>query len=221
MQLKRKKLILKKEGIKEQVCQLTESDDIEEELMILQRKFYKSQLAIFEMQMKIISEKEKLYRMQLKDFKTEENNNGIDAPETDIVTVNDPKSELDQEEDEFFDSVQHQHNDGEQGSSQQNEDQIYNDMTECTNDGNTTGCVNDDKITEEDSNIINQFFSTVSFSETEKEVVINNEVNISEEKKEEWRRKQVFINALNRLYRKRAWLRNKKVSKNCLFVCST
>ena len=195
MQLKRKKLILKKEGIKENVCQLAESDHVEDELLALEKRFYKVQLSIFDMQMKIIAEEEKLYRMLLKDFQKEDENNNITKVNIVASIEQDENNESEDDQDEFFDSFQEQ-------TCSSEEERKNNDE-------------NEEKhiLKNIDPDIVDQFLSAMPVVVQEQSVTEMQEIDtsIKKEKSAEWKKKQEIVQTLNRLYRKRAQLRNKKV----------
>lgn len=97
--LKKKKLILNRETIKEKVCQLGNNENFERELETLEKKFYQAQLAVFEVQFDIISEEEKQQRLELSEYKDVE-------CEPDIGSKADENESDDNGEDIFHDCVQ-------------------------------------------------------------------------------------------------------------------
>lgn len=214
LQLRKKKLIIKRENAKTEVCQLCDGEHIEKELQALERKFYKSQMNIFDLQMNILSEEESLYRMQLLEFLQDHpdiltNHNAL--PQSDSNDVVKEESEI--EPVNRIDGIE-KDDVGQYDEEQKKEDEE-----------NFHDCVEEQEVqnkTLEESDIINQFVaalptqsiaSTISSSQEESE----NNVDEAESDKRniplndmEWERKQELTTMLNRVFRKRAWLRNKQ-----------
>ena len=103
--LKKKKIILTREGVKEKVCQLNNSDNFQCDLVALEKQFYNTQLAVFEIQFKIILEEEKLHNLELKEFQSED----IDIDGEDIkISTEELVDSDDNNEDVFHDCVPEQ-----------------------------------------------------------------------------------------------------------------
>ena len=129
-------MLLKERGrIRQDLVELDENDKFEAEVENLEKKFFRKQIEIYDLDLKILEDEEKLARMYLKDFMNDEQ----------------------EEEDLFFVAFE-----------EQPEDEDWN-----------TG------------NLFNK--------------------EDSRKDPEDLKRKKEWVRKLNRIFRKRAWIRNRKV----------
>ena len=91
LRLKKVKLKIQREKVLREVATHKESENMEDELEKIEKKFFRKQIEIYDICLKIIEEEEKLYRLELKQFLKDDSNN-----------------EESDEEDLFFDSFQEQ-----------------------------------------------------------------------------------------------------------------
>lgn len=128
--------IKERNRIRQDVVKLDESENLEDEIEKLEKKFFQKQIEIFDIDLKILEEEEQFIRLNLREYMT------VDQQE---------------EEDMFFEAFEEQPEDSEM--------------------------IFDISPGKEDNNI----------------------------DPEELKRKQEWVRKLNRIFRKRAWIRNKKV----------
>ncbi|XP_057300330.1 junction-mediating and -regulatory protein-like isoform X2 [Hydractinia symbiolongicarpus] len=225
LQLRKKKLIIKRENAKTEVCQLCDGEHLEKELQALERKFYKAQMNIFDLQMKILSEEESLYRMQLLEFLQDHPDittyhNGL--PQSDLN--DDVKKECEIEPVNRIDEIEK--DDVKQYHKEQYDKEKKKDYDDDDDDEeNFHDCVEEHEVQNkylEESDIINQFVAALptqsiayTISSSQEEIESNVDEPDSDKRNiplndMEWKRKQELTTMLNRVFRKRAWLRNKQ-----------
>ena len=241
LRLQLKENLLKCEFIKEEVCDLKDNDKLEGELQKIEKKFYKRQLQIFDIKMDIIDNSEKLLRFHLKEFLSSESQgktaNTINDLESKTVEVNSNEEEQhsfenkkgevsgeDEEEDVFYDCEE------DEKKIDDEKPDCYDKESALSMKGSELDPVKDNKkmeplsLNENDNCILPQNSDVITNFLLEGSTETNNEeTNICSRdirqphlhKTEEWEKKQSIIKSINRLYRKRAWLRLKKVSHNC------
>ena len=240
LRLQLKENLLKREFIKVDVCELRDNDKLEGELQKIEKKFYKRQLQIFDIKMEIIDNSEKLLRFRLKEFLNSQSEgetaNTINDLESKNVEANSNEEEQrsfekkkeeviaeDDEEDVFYDCEEDEKKiEGEKPDCYDQESTLSGNCSELdpvkdnekieplglNENGNCNLLQNSDVITK---------FILEGSTETN-----NEEMNICSQdvrqphlhQTDEWEKKQSIVKSINRLYRKRAWLRLKKVSQN-------
>ena len=135
LRLQRTKLLVERKAIRQELVDLEDNETLEKEIERVEKKFFQKQIEIYDLDLKIVEEEEKLIRLKLKEFLTD--------------------GESENEDDFFYEAFEEQPEDLE-----------------------------------------------------EQEIKLKEE---GKEKSEEWKKKQQFVAKLNRLFRKRAWLRLRKV----------
>lgn len=241
LRLQLKENLLKCEFIKEEVCDLKDNDKLEGELQKIEKKFYKRQLQIFDIKMEIIDNSEKLLRFHLKEFLNSESQrettNTINDLESKTVEVNSNEEEQhsfenkkeevsgeDEEEDIFYDCKENEK------KIEDEKPDFYDKESVASRKCSELDPVKDRKkieplgLSENDNCILPQNSDVITKFLFEGSIETNNEgTNIHNRdvrqpflhKTEEWEKKQSIVKSINRLYRKRSWLRLRKVSQNC------
>ena len=135
LRLQQTKLLAERKAIRQELVDLEDNETLEKEIERVEQKFFRKQVEIYDLDLKIVEEEEKLIRLKLKEFLTD--------------------GEFENEDDFFYEAFEEQPEDFQ-----------------------------------------------------EQEIKLREQGN---EKSEEWKKKQQFVSKLNRLFRKRAWLRLRKV----------
>eukprot|EP00112_Aurelia_sp_Birch-Aquarium-sp1_P022619 Seg643.8 transcript_id=Seg643.8/GoldUCD/mRNA.D3Y31 product="Junction-mediating and -regulatory protein" protein_id=Seg643.8/GoldUCD/D3Y31 len=134
LRLQRSKLVADRRNIRQELVDLEDNETLEKEIQRVEKKFFQKQIEIYDLDLKIVEEEEKLIRLKLKEFLTD--------------------GDSENEDDFFYEAFEEQPEDFQ-----------------------------------------------------EQEIKLKKE---GKEKSEEWKKKQQFVAKLNRLFRKRAWLRLRK-----------
>ena len=100
-------MLLKERGrIRQDLVELDENDTFEDDIENLEKKFFRKQIEIYDLDLKILEEEEKLARMYLKDFMNDEQEEEDifyvafeEQPEDEDLNAENPSSKEDSRED--------------------------------------------------------------------------------------------------------------------------
>ena len=209
LQLRKKKLIMDRNEVKDNLCKLFDSDNLERDIDISQKQFYNVQLQIYDLILDVIKEKEKLLQHQRRLIQQENNHdqNGsrgygttttLDSlPELGTVKIEGTEDKVCDEQ--FLDCEQNPNTEqGENESESEDNDEFFDSQTHLSDaDDGKENMSNVFSLPSSNINNINKWA---------------NSRKLFLEETEEMKRKKELINAINRLYRKRAVVRNRQVS---------
>ena len=189
LQLRKKKVILQRNEIQENLCGLEDTPSLMEELEKSQKKFFKIQLEIFKLILDVISEKERLFQHERKNFEredtpsnaTEKQYGSLEVGPTNLDSL--PSCNGDEEEDDFHDC----------------EDKLP--ATDSSD-------VEEDEFFDSESTQALVFNVPSSGSFVNKWETSRKQLLVETE---EMKQKKEILKSINRLYRKRAWVRNRQV----------
>lgn len=207
LHLRKKKLIMDRNEIKENLCKLVDSENLEQDIAQSQKQFYNVQLQIFSLILDVISEKEKLLQHQRRMVYRDNNQNqngsrgfgtasAMDSlPELGSIKIDGTEDDdEDEDEDEEFRDCEDNQDGGNEVENESDEDDEFFDSQSQVSDS-------------EERNI----FIPLSNNNNSNNKWMKSRKLFLEET-EEMKKKKELINAINKLYRKRAVVRNKQVS---------
>lgn len=188
LQLRKKKIILERNEIQENLCELEDTASLEKELEKSQKKFFKIQLEIFKLILDIISEKEKLLQHERKQFERKDNRpmNATDKQYGSLEvgpTILESLPLVNEDEDEFHDCEEKLP----AADNSDNEDEFFDSQsTQALVYYESSG----------PASIVNKWETS------RKQLIVETE---------DMKQKKEILKSINRLYRKRAWVRNRQV----------
>ena len=189
LHLRKKKLIMDRNEIKENLCKLLDSDDFLRDIDQSQKRFYKVQLEIFALILEVIREKENLLQHQRRSLdnsnKTQDGKRGFAPPVLDsLPELGSIKLEDNDNEDQFRGcAANHYGRNENESESDEEEDEFFDSQTNFSNE--------------------------VEGGETNNKWENSRKLFVEETK--ESSKKKELINSINKLYRKRAVVRNRQV----------
>lgn len=187
--------------IKENLCKLVDSENLEQDIAQSQKQFYNVQLEIFTLILDVISEKEKLLQHQRRMVNRDNSQNQNGSRGFGTTTTLDSLPELgsvkidgteDNEDEEFRDCEENQDGEKEVENESESEDEFFDSQSHISDN--------------EERSI---FIPFPNNNNSNNKWVKSRKLYLEET--EEMKKKKELINAVNRLYRKRAVVRNKQV----------
>ena len=197
--------------IQENLCKLVDSENLERDIAQSQKQFYNVQLEIFSLILDVISEKEKLLQHQRRMVNRDNNQNqnggrgfgttaALDSlPELGSVKID--GTEEDDEDEEFCDCEENRDGSkkGENESESEEDDEFFDSQSHMSESEER----NENNFIQFPNNNNNKTDNNNKWMKSRKLYL---------EETEEMKKKKELVNAINRLYRKRAVVRNKQVS---------
>ena len=96
MRLKKGNLLSERKKITKEVASLEENEHLEEEIAKIEKKFFKKQMEIYSLDLKIVEEEENMYRSKLREMKKDEDDQSVDEDDSFFEAFEEQPEEFDQ-----------------------------------------------------------------------------------------------------------------------------